>query len=71
MDFVLGILMLILIPAVPHLMEARIRFLRRIGWSWGASVNEYTFAGRLLSVRFLLVLMAGLLFYSGWTELGS
>lgn len=69
--FLLAALALVLVPLAPQLVRIRIRIFRWIGWDWGVRVLEKHFDTWVRFVRILLVVIAAVLAYLGWTELGD
>ena len=66
--FVIAILLLVLIPFAPTLLRLRIRFLRWLKWNWAVNLLENHFQGWVVLFRILLIVVATLLFYIGWTQ---
>ncbi len=64
--FALAILVVVLMPLVPHAVRLRIRVLRWIGWNWGANVLEKNFDGWVAFGRVAIVVVAIVLFCAGW-----
>ena len=61
-------LCLVLIPFVPQMLRFKIRVRRRLHWHWGADLIEHHFEGWVSFVRILLLIMAAVLLYIGWTQ---
>ena len=66
--FVIAILLLVLIPFMPSLLRLRIRILRWLNWTWAVNLLENHFQGWVAFFRILLLVIAALLFYIGWTQ---
>ncbi|MEO2018449.1 MAG: hypothetical protein ABGZ53_29210 [Fuerstiella sp.] len=69
--FLLAIVSLILIPLAPKLVRLRIRFLRWLRWDWAVNLAEKYFDGRVLIFRIILLVIAIVLFYTGWEDLAE
>lgn len=69
--FVLAAFLLLLAPIAPKLLRIRVRILRWLRWNWGADLIENHFAGWVLSIRIVLVAVAAVLLYAGWTGVGG
>ncbi len=63
-----AILFLILIPFAPALVRLKIGFLRGLGWNWAVSFAERHFDARVMLVRIILVAIAAVLLFVGWTQ---
>ena len=66
--FLFAVLLLILIPLAPKLLRLRIRFFRWIHWEWAAKLLEDHFRGWSWFLRLMLLAIAVVLLYLGWTE---
>jgi len=64
--FALAILVVALMPLVPHAVRFRIKVLRWIGWNSAANVLEKNFDGWVAFGRVVIVVMAIVLFCAGW-----
>jgi len=64
--FAVAVLVVALMPLVPHAVRLRIRVLRWIGWNWAANVLEKNFDGWVAFGRVVIVVTAIALFCSGW-----
>ena len=64
--FALAILVVALMPLVPHAVRLRIRVLRWIGWNWAANLLEKNFDDWVMFGRVVIVVMAIVLFCAGW-----
>lgn len=66
--FGIAILLLCLVPLAPKLVRLRIRFLRWLRWNWAADLLENRFQGWVLFFRIMLLVVAVVLLYLGWTQ---
>jgi len=64
--FAVAVLVVALMPLVPHAVRLRIRVLRWIGWNWAANVLEKSFDGWVAFGRVVIVVTAIALFCAGW-----
>ena len=64
--FALAILVVALMPLVPHAVRLRISVLRWIGWNWAANVLENNFDVWVAFGRLVIVVTAIVLFCAGW-----
>ena len=69
--FALAIFSLILIPFAPQLLRVRIRILKWLHWNWAVNLLEKYFDRWVLLVRMILFVIAVVLFYFGWENLGG
>ena len=66
--FLLAILSLILIPLAPKLLRLRIRFFKWLKWNWAVNFLERHFDAWVVLFRVILIVIATILFYLGWTR---
>ena len=66
--FLFAVLLLILVPFAPRLLRLRIRFFRWIHWEWAAKLLEDHFRGWCWFLRIVLLVIAVVLLYFGWTQ---
>ncbi len=69
--YALAVLLLILIPLAPKLIRLRIRILRWLHWNWAANLLEKHFDGWVWFLRVFLFVIAAMLLYFGWADLGD
>lgn len=63
LPFYVAVLALILIPLIPALLRARIRFFRSVHWQWAVDIHEKYFDGLVVGIRLGLFVVAAVLLY--------